>query len=110
MSRTGTPDSSRHQRRTELTLYRHCRRGRPDALRALLYRSGDYWYSVALMVCGDESAAAEAVAETWQRLLAKLGSWHFGGRLQRRAETILLRVLASHASYGQVKEALQRSK
>ncbi len=90
-----------------MTLHRRCRRGVPDALRSLLYRNGDYWYTTALMVCGDEQSASQAVTETWHRLLRKLGGWRFAGGLERRAGKTLLNILASQCSYQQAKDALQ---
>jgi len=90
LSKSDAPQRGKNWRRAELALYRRCRRGVPDALRSLLYRSGDYWYTTALMVCGDEQAACEAVVATWHKLLSKLAEWRFAGGLQRRAENILL--------------------
>ena len=99
-SRSSAPDTAQAHR-AELALYRRCRRGMADALRALLYRNADRWYTAALMVSGDEQSAAEAVTHTWGHLLKRLTSWRFGGGVQRRAQRILLKTLADQGDYQQ---------
>lgn len=103
-------DSRGHSHRAELALHRRSRRGSPDALRALLHRGADQWYTAALMVCGDEQSAAEAVARTWRSLLDKLAGWRLGGGLRRRAESFLVHELSACASYHEADRAVQRSR
>jgi len=107
LSKSDTGQTGKDSRRAQTALDWRCRRGVPDALRSLLYRGGDYWYSAALMVCRDEETAAEAVAEMWERLLNKLGGWRFAGRLEQRARKTLLNALTAQSSYGQAENALQ---
>lgn len=104
-SRSSAPDTAQSHR-AELALYRRCRRGMVDALRALLYRNADRWYTAALMVSGDEQSAAEAVTHTWEHLLKRLTSWRFGGGVQRRAQRILLKTLADQGDYQQASAAV----
>jgi len=105
-----TEERNKDTRRADLALYRRCRWGAPDALRALIYRNGDYWYTAALMVCGDEQAAAEAVRQTWAALAKRLSGWRFGGGAEQRAEKLLWRVLAAQSSRRQATEAIQQTR
>ena len=79
-------------------------------MRALLHRGGDRWYTAALMVCGDEDSAAEAVGRTWRRLLEKLAGWRLGGGLERRAERLLVHELSARAGYHEADRAVQQSR
>jgi hypothetical protein len=103
-------DRREYSHRAELTLYRRSRRGSPDALQAVLHRGADRWYTAALMACGDEQSAGEAVARTWRTLLENLSGWRFGGGLESRAERLLVHELSTHIGYHEAHRAVRRSR
>ncbi|MFO7946929.1 MAG: hypothetical protein R6V19_08945 [Armatimonadota bacterium] len=99
-----------HWRRVELSLYRRCRQGNPEALRTLFYRLGAYWYTAAMMACDSEEQAAGALVRTWSKLLRRLRYWRVGGKLDRRADSLLVSVLRDNTDPATARDALQRSR
>jgi len=92
-----------------MALYRRCRLGLPDAMRALLYRNGDRWYTAALMVSADETAAAEAMMSAWRLLLEQLCWLRFGGGVERRGWALLRGVLAEGAGFREAQRAVSEA-
>lgn len=108
LSRSSKSDRAWH--RVELSLYRRCRQGNPEALRTLLYRLGDYWYTVTLLACEDEKDAAEALTGAWSMLLRRLCSWHMGGKLDWHGERILRQKLMQHVDEQAVRQAFEQTR
>lgn len=96
----------RDHHRVHMALYRRCRRGLPDALRAVLYRNGDRWYTAALMSSSDEAAAAEAMLAAWLLLLEHLCRLRFGGGVERRGWVLLRSVLAERVGMADASRAV----
>lgn len=96
----------REQHRVQMALYRRCRRGLPDALRALLYRNGDRWYTAALMISSDEAAAAEVMVAAWRSLLGHLCRLRFGGAVERRGWALVRATLAEDAGRREASRAV----
>ncbi len=110
MIRIQNADNRRYRHRSELALYRRCRHGATDALRAMLYRSADRWYTAAMLVCHDESVAAETVREVWDLVVRKLSSWRFGGEMDPRSRAILRRLLVRHSTAQQALKATETAR
>ncbi len=62
---------------TNEELVEACRRGEPDAFRALFESYKDRVYSLALRYCGDSALAQDIAQETFIKLFASIG--HFRG-------------------------------
>ena len=69
------------------------------------YRVADDLYVMALEACSDEATAAEAVRQSWQRTLVRMGRWRLGGYLERRARQDMARTLRGMTDARQARAA-----
>jgi RNA polymerase sigma-70 factor (ECF subfamily) len=68
-----------------------CRRGEPDAFRALFETYKDRVYSIALRYSGDATAAMDIAQETFLKLLSSIGEF----RGEANFETFLFRMVVN---------------